>query len=78
MIKKLALENFVVPRLNMMKKMNPMAEEQEWANLLAEVFDKLTEKHASITYDFDNLEMKGKVEKTVKLSQQEQLPLRAN
>ena len=26
-------------------------------------FDKLTEKHASITYDFENLEMKGKVEK---------------
>lgn len=44
-----------------------MAEEQEWANLLAEVFDKLTEKHASITYDFDNLEMKGKVEKDGKI-----------
>ena len=40
-----------------------MAEEQEWANLLAEVFDKLTAKHASITYDFDNLEMKGQVQK---------------
>jgi hypothetical protein len=25
-----------------------MAEEQEWANLLAEIFDKLTQKHASI------------------------------
>ena len=40
-----------------------MAEEQEWANLLAEIFDKLTQKHASITYDFENLEMQGKVEK---------------
>lgn len=40
-----------------------MAEEQEWANLLAEVFDKLTEKHASITYNFDNLEMAGKVDR---------------
>ena len=40
-----------------------MAEEQEWANLLAEVFDKLTEKHASITYNFDNLEMSGKVDR---------------
>ena len=37
-----------------------MAEEQEWANLLAEIFDKLTQKHASITYDFENLEMQGK------------------
>ena len=44
-----------------------MAEEQEWANLLAEVFDKLTQKHASITYAFDNLEMKGKVEKGGKI-----------
>ena len=44
-----------------------MAEEQEWANLLAEVFDKLTAKHASITYDFENLEMKGKVEKDGKV-----------
>jgi hypothetical protein len=34
-----------------------MAEEQEWANLLAEIFDKLTQKHASITYDFENLEI---------------------
>ena len=40
-----------------------MTEEQEWANLLAEVFDKLTEKHASITYNFDNLEMSGKVDR---------------
>ena len=40
-----------------------MAEEQEWANLLAEIFDKLTQKHASITYDFENLEMTGKIEK---------------
>ena len=44
-----------------------MAEEQEWANLLAEIFDKLTAKHASITYDFDNLEMTGKVEKGGKI-----------
>ena len=40
-----------------------MAEEQERANLLAEIFDKLTQKHASITYDFDNLEMAGKIVK---------------
>jgi hypothetical protein len=31
--------------------------------LLAEVFDKLTAKHASITYEFDDLEMKGRVER---------------
>ena len=43
-----------------------MAEEQEWANLLAEVFDKLTAKHAAITYDFDNLEMNGVVERNGK------------
>ena len=40
-----------------------MKEEQEWANLLTEVLDKLTQKHAPITYDFENLEMKGIVEK---------------
>ncbi len=40
-----------------------MAEEQEWAKLLAEVFDKLTEKHAAITYHFDGLEMSGKVDR---------------
>ncbi len=40
-----------------------MAEEQEWANLLAEVFDKLTEKHASISYNFDKLEMSGRVDR---------------
>ena len=40
-----------------------MAEEQEWANLLAEIFDKLTQKHASIAYDFENLEMQGRVQK---------------
>ena len=44
-----------------------MTEEQEWANLLAEVFDKLTQKHASITYDFDNLRMNGKVERNGKV-----------
>lgn len=40
-----------------------MNEEQEWANLLAEIFDKLTAKHATITYDFDHLEMKGQVDR---------------
>lgn len=40
-----------------------MREEQEWANLLVGVFDKLTQKHASITYDFEDLQMKGIVEK---------------
>lgn len=44
-----------------------MAEEQEWAKLLSEVFDKLTEKHAAITYHFDNLEMSGKVERGGKI-----------
>ena len=44
-----------------------MAEEQEWANLLAEIFEKLTQKHASITYDFDNLAMQGEVEKNGKV-----------
>ena len=43
-----------------------MTEEQEWANLLAEVFDKLTAKHAAITYEFDNLEMNGVVERNGK------------
>ena len=38
-----------------------MTEEQEWASLLAEVFDKLTAKHAAITYKFDKLEMTGTV-----------------
>jgi hypothetical protein len=27
----------------------------------AEIFEKLTQKHASITYDFENLEMAGKI-----------------
>ena len=44
-----------------------MVEEQEWANLLAEIFDKLTQKHASITYNFENFEIKGKVERNGKL-----------
>ena len=43
-----------------------MTEEQEWANLLAEVFDKLTAKHAASTYNFDNLEMSGVVERNGK------------
>ena len=38
-------------------------EEQEWANLLAEIFAKHTQKHAAITYEFDNLEMAGKIMK---------------
>ena len=43
-----------------------MTEEQEWASLLAEVFDKLTAKHAAITYKFDKLEMTGTVERNGK------------
>ena len=38
-------------------------EEQEWANLLAEIFDKLTQKHAAITYEFDYLVMACKIMK---------------
>ena len=34
-------------------------EEKEWANLLSEVFDTLTAKHAQITYDFDSLRLAG-------------------
>jgi hypothetical protein len=33
---------------------------------LAEVFDKLTAKHAAITYKFDKLEMTGTVERNGK------------
>lgn len=40
-----------------------MAEQQEWANLLAEIFEKLTQKHASITYEFENLDFQGKIQK---------------
>lgn len=29
--------------------------EGEWVKLLAEVFERLTAKHASITYDFSNV-----------------------
>ncbi|MGI0040420.1 MAG: hypothetical protein ACRD94_00460 [Nitrosopumilaceae archaeon] len=29
--------------------------EKEWVTLLAEILERLTEKHASITYDFDGL-----------------------
>jgi len=36
-----------------------MTEEQEWASLLSEVFDKLTQKHASITYEFKDLAVVG-------------------
>lgn len=31
------------------------SQEGEWVNLLAEVFERLTAKNASITYDFDNV-----------------------
>ena len=51
-----------------------MKEEQEWANLLTEVLDKLTQKHAPITYDFENLEMKGIVEKEDRPSRQAWFP----
>ena len=43
-----------------------MTEEQEWASLLAEVFDKLTAKHAAITYKFDKLELSGMVDRNGK------------
>jgi len=36
-----------------------MTEEQEWANLLSEIFEKLTAKHASISYDFKDLQVVG-------------------
>jgi len=42
-----------------------MAEQQEWANLLAEIFEKLTQKHASITHDYGNLELQDKIRKEV-------------
>lgn len=29
--------------------------EGEWVNLLAEVFERLTAKHTSISYDFDGI-----------------------
>lgn len=45
------------------------SEEKEWATLLAEVFERLTAKHASMTYDFNGLtfesENSGKTEGTV-------------
>ncbi|MCY3854136.1 MAG: hypothetical protein OXF28_01415 [Thaumarchaeota archaeon] len=34
-------------------------EEKEWASLLAEIFERLTSKHASITYEFDNMTLEG-------------------
>ena len=43
-----------------------MTEEQEWASLLAEVFDKLTAKHAAISYKFDKLELSGMVDRNGK------------
>ncbi|HIH45858.1 MAG TPA: hypothetical protein HA292_02065 [Candidatus Nitrosotenuis sp.] len=36
-----------------------MTEEQEWASLLSEVFDRLTTKHAAITYEFKDLVVAG-------------------
>jgi len=44
-----------------------MAEQQELSNLLAEIFEKLTQKHASITYDFGNLELQDKIQKEGKV-----------
>jgi hypothetical protein len=35
--------------------------------LLAEIFDKLTQKHASITYEFEDLSMNGRIEKEDKV-----------
>ncbi len=34
-------------------------EEKEWASLLAEIFERLTAKHASITYDFNDITFEG-------------------
>ncbi|MGH9998286.1 MAG: hypothetical protein ACRD90_00265 [Nitrosopumilaceae archaeon] len=31
------------------------SKEKEWVTLLAEILERLTEKHTSITYDFDGL-----------------------
>lgn len=44
-----------------------MEEQQELANLLVEIFEKLTQKHASITYDFGNLELQDKIQKECKV-----------
>lgn len=35
------------------------SEEQEWASLLGEIFEKLTAKHTSITYEFNDLKLQG-------------------
>jgi hypothetical protein len=40
-------------------KIRIMTEEQEWANLLSEVFERLTQKHASISYEFKDLAVIG-------------------
>ena len=32
-----------------------VSKEKEWMTLLAEVLERLTEKHTSITYEFDGL-----------------------
>ena len=34
-------------------------EEKEWASLLAEIFERLTSKHASITHEFNNITFEG-------------------
>ena len=51
-----------------------MTEEQEWASLLAEVFDKLTAKHAAISYKFDKLELSGMVDRNGKKVSTEKRP----
>lgn len=33
--------------------------EKEWVHLLAEVFERLTDKHPSITCDFNNVTFEG-------------------
>lgn len=33
--------------------------EVEWVNLLAEVFERLTAKHSSISYDFNGVTFEG-------------------
>ena len=40
-----------------------MSKEQEWGNLLAEIFDNLTQNLILITSDFEDIEMQGKVKK---------------
>ncbi len=35
--------------------MNMVTQEGEWVSLLAEVFERLTSKHTSITYEFNDV-----------------------